>query len=348
MPHRKHITGQTYEDSIQELNNLIGELDSFQREHEMKMKQKQREKQQQQQQQQQSKLLANGHDAHNTTGDTTMTASSIGDMSDIYNSLDKLSISSCDPNPLMCSTITHSSEMTYGSDIGDGLNDLTDCQATTMSLKLNLSTTEHPLVMQHRHNHHNSSNSLNAMTASISNQSISNGSTSVIRNIELIPDSYNVSDDYVKEHTEIVVLRRKNSQTDLNGEQHETNANPMQNHINGNATMNVNENSSGKDVERISSFRCSSFSKTDSNDGTSTLKRGQSMSSADTSKRYNGNEYASGMPVMMMMTTPTQYDQDVVDHPDSTNSGAQMTRHKPVITPRPASLSGLFFYYFYL
>lgn len=352
----KQCAGQTYEDSIQELNNLIGELDSFQREHELKMKQKQREKQQQKHQQ--PKSLANGHDAHNSTGDTTMTASSIGDMSDIYNSLDKLSISSCDPNPLMCSTITHSSDIgTYGSDIGDGLNDLTDCQATTMSLKLNLSTTEHPLMIN-RHNHHSSTNSMNAATngASMASQSSSNASNGspVIRNIELIPDSYNVSDDYVKEHTEIVVLRRKNSQTDLNGgQEHIQTVNHVQNVVNGNANPNANANSSGKEVERISSFRCSSFAKNDAshststNDGNSTLKRGQSMSSADSmamAHRYNGNEYISGMPAMM------QYDQDVVDHNDSDSTTAHMIRQKPIIaqrpniTQRPASLSGLFFF----
>lgn len=351
----KIIVGQTYEDSIQELNNLIGELDSFQREHELKMRQKHREKQQPKQSQpqpQQSKLLANGsHDVHNTSADTTMTASSIDDMSDIYNSLDKLSISSCDPNPLMCSTITHSSS-TYGSDIGDGFNDLTDCQATTMSLKLNLSTTEHPLVMHHHHHDHhhhsNSTNSLNTMNGtSMASQSSSNGST-VIRNIELIPDSYNVSDDYVKEHTEIVVLRRKNSLNDLNaGQERVESVNHLQN-TNGNSVVSATTNgnaSNGKDVERISSFRCSSFAKTDgshSNDGKSTLKRGQSMSSADANiahaNRYNGHEYTGGMSVMM------QYDQDVVDHIDTDNSPAtaHMIRPKPIITPRPASLSGLF------
>lgn len=320
-----------YEDSIQELNNLIGELDSFQREHEQKMKQKQREKQQQQTHQKQPKLLANGHDVLNTTADTTLTASSIGDTSDIYNNFDKLSIGSSEPNPLLCSTTTHSSEMTFGSDAGD----LTDCQATTMSLKLNLSTTEHPLIMN------NSTNSINGVNGTSS--SSSNGST-VARHIELIPDGYNVSDDYVKENTEIVVLRRKDSQTDLNNC--------------GQEQMSPSVNGSGKDVERISSFRCSSFGKTEStspNDGKSTLKRGLSITSADSIAmnnrcNSNGNEYHSnGMAV-----NHHQQDQDVVDHADIVNNDSptvQMIRQKPIIASRPASLSGLFlntFFYFIL
>lgn len=330
----KSHAGQMYEDSIQELNNLIGELDSFQREHEQKLKQKQLEKQHQKQTQKPTARM-NGHDMHNTTGDTTMTASSIGDMSDIYNNFDKLSISSNDPNPLMCSTTTQSSDMTFGSDAVDGLNDLTDCQATTRSLKLNFATTEHPLVM------HSSSHSVNGLNGTHTNTSMSgsnasNGS-SVVRSIELIPDSYNVSDDYVKEHTEIVVLRRKDSQNDLSGlpERTSNQSTPRD---------NVDANGSNGGVERISSFRCSSFAKNESpnhNDGTSTLKRGQSISSADSiamSNRYKNHEYTNGTPVMM------HYDQDVVDHADNDSETGQMIRPKPIITPRPASLSGLFLF----
>lgn len=302
-----------YEDSIQELNNLIGELDSFQREHEQKMKQKQRENHHQKQ----SKPLLNGHDVHNTSGDTTLTASSIGDMSDIYNNFDKLSIGSSDPNPLMCST---TSELTFGS---DGINDLTDCHATTMSLKLNLSTTEHPLIM------HSSTNSLPGIATTVNctssmNSTISSNGSTVARNIELIPESYNVSDDYVKEHTEIVVLRRKDSLNDLsfNGSSSVPERNP---------SVNGSVNGNGKDVERISSFRCSSFAKNEqsSPDGKSTLKRGQSINSGD-SMRYNHDYTTNGM------------DQDVVDHSDNDHSNSQMIRQKPIITPRPASLSGLF------
>lgn len=310
-----------YQDSIQELNNLIGELDSFQREHELKMKQKHHDKQTQQKQ---PNLFANGLDIHNTTADTTLASSSIGDISDIYNNFDKLSISSSDPNPLMCSTTTHSSEMTFGSDAADRLNDLTDCQATTMSLKLNLSTTEHPLIM------HNNSNSVNGVNGTSTSSTASNSST-VVRNIELIPESYNVSDDYVKEHTEIVVLRRKGSLSDL----------PYALECNSNAhTQNVQ--ATGKEVERISSFRCSSFSKTDQthqNDNVLTLKRTESIHSADSlqaANRYKAIEQNNGTHMRL------HYDQDVVDHAHNDNETTQMVRQKPIITPRPASLSGLF------
>lgn len=297
---------------------MIGELDSFQREHEQKMMQKKREKLQ-------HKSTSSGHtnhDMHNTSGGTTITASSTGDMSDIYNSFDKLSINCDDSNPLMCSTATHCSDMTLSSDAVDGFNDLTDCQATTRSLKLNLSTTEHPLVMQ------NSSNSMNGAN--------SNGSP-VVHSIELIPDGYNVSDDYVKEHTEIVVLRRKDDQNELGvGAERSSNHN--------NVTRDNVDGTGG--IERISSFRCSSFAKTDSvnhNDGNTTLKRGQSISAADSiaqSNRYKNDEYTHKTPVMM------NYDDEVVDHSDNDHETAQMIRQKPIITPRPASLSGLFLFFF--
>lgn len=316
-----------YQDSIQELNNLIGELDSFQREHELKMRQKQHEKQQQKQ----SNLFTNGHDVHNTTADTTMASSSIGDISDIYNNFDKLSISSNEPNPLMCSTTTHSSEMTFGSDAADGLNDLTDCQATTMSLKLNLSTTEHPLIM------HNSSNSVNGMNGTSASSSTASNSSTVVRNIELIPESYNVSDNYVKEHTEIVVLRRKESQSDLTYAQ-ESNSSPHSQNLLNSQNVPV----TGKEVERISSFRCSSFTKTDQthpNDDILTLKRTDSMQSADSlpaANRYKAIDHSNGSHMRL------QYDQDVIDHAHNDRETTQMIRQKPIITPRPASLSGLF------
>lgn len=275
-----------YEDSIQELNDLIGELDSFQREHEMKMQQKEREKQQKKQHQQTPKL--NGHDKM-----------MMDDTSDIYNSFDKLSISSGEPNPLLCSTTTHSNETTFGSDAAD----------LTMSLKLNLSTTEHPLVMQNNYTSRNTSNG-----------------TSTVKNIQLIPDSYNVSDDYVKENTEVVVLRRKGSQNDLSCTQE--------------AAIQNGGITNGKDIERISSFRCSSFSGKDA----STLKREPSITSIDSSiadtkyRSNNCNEFTNGTTVMMM-----QFDENTIDQTDGIDcTTMQMIRQKPIVTPRPASLSGLF------
>lgn len=305
-----------YEDSIQELNNLIGELDSFQREHEQKMKEKKRD-------QNESKSPTKTHDPHNVTANTTLTTSSIGDMSDIYNNFDKLSISSSDPNPLMCSTVTESSEMAFGGDGAKGLHDIIDCQATTMSLKLNLSTTEYPLIM------HNSSNSMLTSNASSLGEQTSSGSGGV-QKIELITDCNNVSDDYVKEHTEIVVLRRKDNQNEI-----------MSDENTGQSYIDATDGA--KNVERISSFRCSSFSKI--SDGKGTLRRGQSITAADSlsmAHRSNAND------INGMTTAHTNH--DVVDNADHKSATAQMIRQKPVITPRPASLSGLFQmnYFFFL
>lgn len=282
-----------YEESIQELNDLIGELDSFQREHELKMRQREREKQH---------CKTNGK-----ATDKKMSTSMNDDTSDIYNNFDKLSISSGEPNPLLCSTQTHPNDITFGSDAAD----------LTASLKLNLSTTEHPLVMQNSFTHTNATNATNATI-------VMNG-TSTVKNIHLIPDSYNVSDEYVKENTEFVVLRRKGSQSDLSCTA------TIQEPILQNGSI-----SNGKDVEHISSFRCSSFS----NGKESTVKREPSMASVDRSN--NGHAYTNGTSTVMM-----HYDENSIDQTDGIdNDTMQMIRHKPIVTPRPASLSGLFSFYF--
>lgn len=327
------------EDSIQELNNLIGELDLFQREHEQKIKRKQHEKQQQKQ----HKLVCNGHEVHSTTPVTTMTTPSIGGTSDIYDSFENSSMSSNDRNLLMTttnSTTNYSGEMMFGSDTVDGLSDLTDCQATTMSLKLNLSTTEYPLVMQKNSSCSNYYNDVSGtQITSPSSPNASDGSRATVHCIELIPESYNVSDDYVKEHSEIVVLRRKDSQNDMNdgSECHERSS--------AHAVNACPADFDASGAEHISSFRCSSFSKTDSNgsnDSSSTLKRGQSIGSADlialtAGNRFKMKENINGIPVM------SQTDQRSVGHANNNDSTAsQIIRQKPIITPRPASLSGLF------
>lgn len=283
--------GQMYEDSIQELNDLIGELDSFQREHELKMKQKEREKH-------------HFKVANSKLTDKTMSTSMNDDTSDIYNNFDKLSISSGEPNPLLCSTQTNSSDITFGSDAAD----------LTASLKLNLSTTEHPLVMQ-------------SNFTTISNGTNETNGTNTVKMIQLIPDSYNVSDEYVKENTEFVILRRKGSQNDLNC----TTQEPI--------LQNGSISNGSKDIERISSFRCSSFS----NGKESTLKREPSITSMDRSN--NGHEYINGTSMII------QYDIqsiDQMDNIDNNNDTMQMIRNKPIVTPRPASLSGLFSFFFNL
>lgn len=313
--------GQMCEDSIQELNNLIGELDSFQKEHEMKMQQKEREK-------------------HQKVNQTTLTASSIGDISDTQSNFDKLSINSNDPNPLMCST-AHLSE----SDVVDSASDLAvDCQATTKSLKLNLSTTEHPLFMH--------SISLNgkcgSSSTSSSNHSGDNETKIIGRNIEIIPESYNVSDNYVKQHTEIVVLRRKDSISET------SNSNSSTKYCNGDSNgVDVVEhapinrqNSAQHRSSDFGSFRCSSFSAKTDHPAYNHLNSQQISPIAQINVNSSGfdcNDLTNGTAVMHM-----QYDPNLIDHMECDgNAAMQMIRKKPSITPRPASLSGLFVQFFF-
>lgn len=352
-----------YEDSIQELNNLIGELDLFQREHEQKMKQKQREKTKEKP----PNLVSNGCDMHSTmaTDTSMMTSSIVGEnTSDIYSSFEHSPMGSMYRTAATTAdavnNTTNSDEVMYGSDAVDGFNDLTDCQATTMSLKLNLSTTEYPLIMEKSNNNNisssNCSNTSNYYNG-IKDTSITSPSSSIAMDepksiascIELIPDSYNVSDDYVKEYSEIVVLRRKDSQNDISSAVgcHERSSTLPVN-------MCVAPDVDANDVERTSSFRCSSFAKTNSNatnDTSSAIKRGQSFGSADlqtltnATNRFEINENINETPVM------NQFDQGHVDHVVSNDNDcaeSQTIRQKPVITPRPASLSGSFFVSFNL
>lgn len=316
---------QMCEDSIQELNNLIGELDSFQKEHEMKMREKEREKQLHLRQQQ--KL--------------NHTASSMGDISDIQSNFDRLSINSNDPNPVMCST-----GLTFDSDVVDSPTDLTDCQATTKSLKLNLSTTEYPL-------HLHSIVSNNSSNKNISDDNISSESK-IVHNIELIPESYNVSDNYVKEHTEIVVLRRKESISEVN-EMHTptkySNSDTISNGSEVERALPITPDSSQNRSSELMSFRCSSFSsKTDLNpqilSPTSKAKSAftdDSCAGGDEFSSKNCTELTNGTAVML-----SQYDQNTDDHADSESNKAMQIRKKPSITPRPASLSGLFVHLFSL
>lgn len=311
--------GQMYEDSIQELNNLIGELDLFQREHDQEMKHKQR------QPTNPHKPVPNSHDVHriaaaDTAGMmTTTTSSNAVKTSDICDSSESSTMRSNDRN-MSATDTSHSSEMAYGSDVVDSINDLTDCQATTMSLKLNLSTTEYPLVLENNSNSSSRSNHYsilsNTSMASPSTPNAVEGSKATANCIELIPDSYNVSDDYVKEYSEIVVLRRKDSQNDLNGaggSYERSSTHPV-----NTSARNVEKS----DIKRASSFRCSSFAKTGSND----------LNDSSSPQKCRIDEQTNEMHVSFP-----------VDHgSDSHCAASQTILHKPVITPRPASLSGLF------
>lgn len=282
-------TGQMYDVSIQELNNLIGELDSFQREHEIKMRQK---------------------SENNVETAAPSAILPTIEISDIFSNLDRLSICSNEPNPIMCSTQSvHSNESTFNSDSVDG-----------PSVK-NLScggSDDH-------HNHSDRSNKSDISSVSNGSNGTGDGGSGIARSIELIPDSYNVSDNYVKEHTEIVVLRRKGSFSELNSPVSEK-------------SVSIGSNGTGKEpLERISSFRCSSFSKPD-RDSSSSLGRSNGTP-------LNRQLYSTGNNESVIFATGECSVPKTASAPTSdTVNGQRMDdahiRLKPLVTPRPASLSG--------
>lgn len=265
-----------YEDSIQELNNLIGELDSFQREHEMKMKRK--ESSNKVEAAQSSPMIANG------LSDFTSMTQSAPAGKDMHTNFDQVSICSGDPNPMLSSTQSVNS------------NDLTFSDVSSMH---NLS--------------HQSGTDLNGSM----NGSIVYGgerpNRNVVHDIQLIQEGMHVPDSYLKEHTEIVVLRRKDSVTDLNSP------------TSDNGRSNGHGDGSGKKpLERVSSFRCTSFARPDRD----SLSIGASRSAP--SNGSNANESVIG------------HRNHVTAHVDGQHSDETEMRSKPQITPRPASLSGLF------
>lgn len=314
-----------YEDSIQELNNLIGELDSFQREHDQIIKQKQQSKP--------YKCV------ENTTADTTVRTAPIEDASDTPNGLDNSSTyRNNDRNALMYSPAANDSAF-FNEDSPS--THATDFPGATLSRQVNLSSIEHPAVMQMncRNTKKNSTGNSYSGTLNPGSPRLNAliDSQPIVSCIELIPDSYNVSDDYVKEHSEIVLLRRTDSQND--DHEHDTN------HALNIGTAAVAADKS-KRVKHTSSFRCSSFVKTDSNCSNhtdSTLKHGPPSGSPEptaftaTATRSKAKEAYNGAPMM------TPFDQDRGKHEiDNSNAVSQTIRQKPIITPRPTSLSGLF------
>lgn len=285
-----------YEDSIQELNDLIGELDSFQKEHELKMQHDRNHRQ----------PITHFNDYNNAA------TSAPADISDIYSNFDKLSMCSNEPNPLMCSTQSvHSSELTFSSDTVDGIDYVNNADGrsnVSLSLKINLSGIIDPS---------NSCSSASDNNNSSNSSNLSNGLNGIAQNIQLIPESYNVPDKYLREHTEIVVLRRKDSVSEMNSPDEKMN-------------QNIDGNGRGKELERISSFRCTSFSKADK-DSPSPL--GKSSMLTNKRRSNSGNDvtvYDRNNTIKMASAAHHA-------HVDDTQ-----IRHKPIVTPRPASLTGLF------
>lgn len=277
-------TGQSYEDSIQELNNLIGELDSFQREHENKVQ------------------LEKLHDSQPTKEPFMCISNSRATPSELRNQMENISMNGDVSLHMLNSKTLHSSTLKYNGD--DDLETLTDCYVTTASLKKNLSITEHPLMMH-------SMNSGSAATTSAS-------SKNVARSIELIPNTFHATANYVKKNSEIVVLQRKNSQSELASFDLDSD------HL-------VLPENGASNAERTSSFRCSSFSgKPDTNAKSAFIVEPtvETMHSLDTVDSRNSVAFTHTFDL----------------HDEMDKDTMTQTRKKPVITLRPASLSGSFFF----
>lgn len=218
-------TDQIYEDSIQELNNLIGELDSFQKEHELK------------------------NQNHNQTNHI---------IDKDFDGFDKISVAS--------------------SNIG----------SIGYSIQSN--------------NSNDSKFTFNETDPTKYYNENSSGFESNASEIIHCDNNFNETESYLKENSEIVVLRRKGSTTDLNGLAD---------------AMSLTE-----PQQRLSSFK-SGGSKEE-------LKLSQSNL-----HRHDGH----GGSISNIAICDTDNEFKV--------SSDERLRAKPTVTPRPASLSGLFFIFFF-
>ncbi len=216
-----HHTDQIYEESIQELNNLIGELDSFQKEHELKNQNY-------------------GHTNHNIDKD--------------FDTFDKISVASSN-----IGSIGYSIQSNNSNDSKFTFNE-TD-------------------------------------TAKYYNEN-SSGFESNASEIIHCDNNFNETESYLKENSEIVVLRRKGSTTDLNGM--------------ADATLLT------EPQQRLSSFK---------SDGSK-----DELKLSQTNLRHDGGGSISNIAIC-----DTENDCKV--------SADERLRAKPTVTPRPASLSGLFLFF---
>lgn len=210
-------TDQIYEDSIQELNNLIGELDSFQKEHELK--------------------------THNQTNPS---------IDKDFDAFDKISVAS--------------------SNIG----------SIGYSIQSN--------------NSNDSKFMFNETDPTKYYNENSSGFESNASEIIHCDNNFNDTESYLKENSEIVVLRRKGSTTDLNGM--------------------VDANAMTEPQQRLSSFK---------SDG----------SKSDELKLSNSNlRRDAGGSISNIAICDTENELKIC--------ADERFRAKPTVTPRPASLSGLF------
>lgn len=207
-------TDQIYEDSIQELNNLIGELDSFQKEHELK---------------------SHSHTNHGIDKD--------------FDAFDKISMASSN-----IGSIGYSIQSNNSNDSKFTFNE-TD---------------------QTKYYNENSS-----------------GFESNASEIIHCDNNFNDAESYLKENSEIVVLRRKGSTTDLNGM------------ADGSLLT--------EPQQRLSSFK---------SDGSK-----EELKLSNSNLRHNGS-----ISNIAICDTENEFKSSVDER----------LRAKPTVTPRPASLSGLF------
>ena len=275
-----------YEDSIQKLNNLLGELDSFQKEHE------------------QSLLRNNSLNKSicaSVTPSSTATSTTIASCNNSFNTTNTTANTNINYNSFNSSNKDKDTDSNYdkisigSSNVGSmgysiQSNASSDC-------KFNLASLD---VTKYIHEN-NSSSGFDSNDSEI---------------IHIQENSFNDSELYVKENAEIVVLRRKES-TDVNSD----------GISGGGVSQPVAE-------KILSSFKC------DFNSNNSSKINYQNVNgSRDGSEEITNyddphlqNQYVEVTPT----TSMNNYDNNKID---------DRVRSKPVISPRPASLSGLFFFF---
>lgn len=289
----EHNLDKLYEDSIQELNILIGELDSFQKEHELKQS--------------------------SATAATSSIIAAVCDYESNYD-IDKLSIDSSN----------------MGSSFGYSIH--SNCSDSETQLPL---PPPPPAVL----NHFNYSDTeINRyMLQNNSQNSIS--ATNIDSNSEIIhlqDSNLNQTELYVKENAEIVVLRRKDScasNTDKK-DSYTTDANdyPYGNQHQPHLLLQ----------QRFSSFK--------SNDCSVRPMSPSTSSSFTNNSPYAREDYKiarlnmKNMEMTSLSLPPVSiggaHDNESIDNNFKSNSNERLS-NKPLVSPRPTSLSGLLFFMFY-
>lgn len=282
-----------YEVSIQELNILIGELDSFQKEHELKQS--------------------------SATAATSSIIAAVCDYESNYD-IDKLSIDSSN----MGSSFGYSIHSNC-SDSESQLLPLPPPPPTVLN-HFNYSDTEINRYMLQN----NSENSISAANID-SNSAI----------IHLQDSNLNQTELYVKENAEIVVLRRKDScasntdKTDgyatddyLFGSQHQPHLLAQQ--------------------QRFSSFKSNDCNVRPSSPSTSSFTKNNSPYAREDYKiaRLNMKNMEMTSLSLPPVSTGGVHESESIHNNFKSNSNERLS-NKPLVSPRPTSLSGLLFFMFY-